>query len=668
MRKKSVLLMLGLLCASVCATAQPRGQKPEHVRFNPGYHFYPSGDPTGLFYQDGKYYNAWGRYEGSDLVHWQLSPSGQINAELRAKLADATLSQAERDELMQQMRKSGLGGSGSIVVDEKNVSGLGKNVWLAYYHNEVEPYRTQVIRMSYSTDQGQTWTRYEQKNPVLDINSREFRDPKIFWHEPSQKWILVIGWAEAPKVKFFSSTNLIDWTFMSDFGPWGATNGVWECVDFFPLPVDGNTQNMKWVLAHSVQPYTGQYFIGTFDGTRFVLDKDFAQQLTYDDTPQGDVLFDFEHGIDEWQMEGDAFIETPTDVSLYRQGAIMGRVGRYYADSFHNEGRSKGKITSPSFTISRNFINFKVGGAYKPNQCCINLVVDGKVVRTETGRNASSMQWSGWDVQEFRGKTAQIQLVAASDDNWFYVDHIMLCDELRTMQPMKAFWFDYGQDFFAVRSWNTYAPAEKRTIWTAWMGSWRYNGMEPVNGIQSIPRQVKLKTFPEGIRLVQEPIQELQTLRGGQTILEGNTFEGVWTPKKLKPANNRYEMVVEFQNVNAEEVGVRVCVGGQEKTTIGYNLAAEDLYFDRRYSGQQHIVDFHKAVFHAPMKNRYETVKLHLFVDNCSVEVFGNQGETCISNKIYPSEGSTGIEFFSHGGKATIKSIEFYPITGSVMN
>lgn len=180
---------------------------------------------------------------------------------MRAQLSDPNLSQAEREALIQHMRKSGLGGSGSIVIDEHNVTGLGKNVWLAYYHNEVEPFRTQVIRMSYSTDEGKTWTRYEGKNPVLDINSREIRDPKIFWHEPTQKWILVIGWAEAPKVKFFSSTNLIDWTFMSDFGPWGATNGVWECVDFFPLAVDGDAKNEKWVLAHSVQPYTGQYFL-----------------------------------------------------------------------------------------------------------------------------------------------------------------------------------------------------------------------------------------------------------------------------------------------------------------------------------------------------------------------------------------------------------------------
>jgi sucrose-6-phosphate hydrolase SacC (GH32 family) len=669
MKRKYLFLTFICLFISTCAYSQFRSQKPEFVRFNPGYHFYPSGDPTGLFFFNGNYYNAWGRYYGTDFVHWKATDAVAKLSSLYAKMADPNLSSEEKDKVRLELSKTRLGGSGSIVVDEKNVAGFGKNAWLAYYHNEVEPFRTQVIRMSYSTDQGETWTRYEEKNPVLNINSREIRDPKIFWHEETQKWIMVIGWAEAPKVKFFCSKNLIDWTFMSDFGPWGATNGVWECVDFFPLEVDGNPNKVKWVIALSVQPYTGQYFIGDFDGTRFKLDKDFAQQLTYDDVPKGEVLFDFEHGIDEWDMEGEAFVETPTDISLYRQGAVMGRVGRYYADSYHKEGHSSGKITSPEFAITKNYINFKIGGSYSPGKSGINLIVDGKVVRSETGRNASSMQWAGWDVSEYRGKRARIQLMDEMTDGstYLYVDHVMLCDEIRKMEPQKAFWFDYGQDFFAVRSWNTYSLSEKRTIWTAWMGSWRYNGIEPVSGIQSIPREVKLKKFPEGIRLVQEPIQELQSLRGKGASYKGEVFEGIWAPKKLKPENNRYEMIVEFQNVNAEEVGLRLCVGNGEKTTIGYKIHEEDLFFDRRFSGLNSFIDFHGAVFHGPMKNRYKTIKLHVFVDNCSVEVFGNDGETCISNKIYPSEGSTGIEFYSLGGKAIVKSIDFYPIKGSVM-
>ena len=663
------LLSISLLLVYFGGLAQ-RPQNPEYKRFNPEYHFYPSGDPTGLFYHDGKYYNAWGRYSGTDFVHWTATEASAARAQMTVRLSDSSISQEERDEIRKMMAKNRLGGSGSIVVDEHNVAGFGKDAWLAYYHNELQPFRTQVIGLSYSTDKGATWTRYEEKYPVLNINSREVRDPKIFWHEKSGKWIMAIGWAEAPKVKFFCSQNLIDWEFMSDFGPWGATNGVWECVDFFPLAVDGDKNNVKWVIAISVQPYTGQYFIGDFDGTRFVLDEEFAHQLTYDYAPAGDVVFDFEKGIDEWELEGESFYESPTDVSLYRQGAVMGRVGRYYLDSYHNEGKSSGKATSPEFEITRNFINFLIGGAYYPDVSCINLLIDGEVVRTETGRNASSMQWSGWDVSEFRGKKARIQVVDAVADgsSYVYVDHVMLCDELEVMQPQKAFWFDFGQDFFAVRSWNTYAPDEDRVIWTAWMGSWRYNGLEPVRGIQSVPREVCLKTFPEGIRLVQKPIEELQSLRTRTSVFDPAEFEGVWTPKRLAPEKNVYELIVEFENVDSEEFGVRVCVGENEKTSVGYKVAEEQLYFDRRFSGLNDFIDFHPAVFSGPMKNRDNTVRLHLFVDNCSVEVFGNDGETCISNKIYPSEGSTGIEFYSYGGSVKVKSVEFHQLAGGVMN
>ena len=80
------------------------------------------------------------------------------------------------------------------------------------------------------------------------------------------------------------------------------------------------------------------------------------------------------------------------------------------------------------------------------------------------------------------------------------------------------------------------------------------------------------------------------------------------------------------------------------------------------------MIDYHAAVFEGPMKDRGNTVKLHFFVDNCSVEVFGNDGETCISNKIYPSVGSTGIEFFAAGGPVRVKSVEFWPLSGPIMD
>jgi len=92
------------------------------------------------------------------------------------------------------------------------------------------------------------------KNPVIDIASNEFRDPQVFWHPQTKKWIMAVAMAAEQKVRFYNSDNLKDWKYLSDFGGVGAVKGVWECPDIFPLKVDGNPAKIKWVLEVSVQP------------------------------------------------------------------------------------------------------------------------------------------------------------------------------------------------------------------------------------------------------------------------------------------------------------------------------------------------------------------------------------------------------------------------------
>ena len=90
------------------------------------------------------------------------------------------------------------------------------------------------------------------------------------------------------KVRLFGSPDLKRWQMLSDFGPAGATGGVWECPDLFPLPVDGNRDEMRWVLDVDINPggvaggSGGQYFVGSFDGTRFVNDNSPATTLWVD--------------------------------------------------------------------------------------------------------------------------------------------------------------------------------------------------------------------------------------------------------------------------------------------------------------------------------------------------------------------------------------------------
>lgn len=132
--------------------------------------------------------------------------------------------------------------------------------------------------MAYSTDNGRTYTKYEQ-NPVLTPfdGLQNFRDPKVFWYEPEQKWIMIVS--ADKNMRFYSSANLKQWEYMSEFGEgFGPQPNQFECPDFIQLPVDGDRSKMKWVMIVNINPgfvYGGSgtmYFVGDFDGHRFVCD------------------------------------------------------------------------------------------------------------------------------------------------------------------------------------------------------------------------------------------------------------------------------------------------------------------------------------------------------------------------------------------------------------
>ena len=145
-------------------------------------------------------------------------------------------------------------------------------------------------------------------------------------------------------------------------------------------------------------------------------------------------------------------------------------------------------------------------------------------------------------------------------------------------------------------------------------------------------------------------------------MAEQNTFEGIWQPKKFLPTKNAYELIVEFENISAEEFGLNLCIGENEKTVVGYNASKEELYVDRRNSGYDEFSKVFPGISKGPLKNRTNTIKLHIFIDKCSIEVFGNDGETVISSKIYPDTSSTGIDLFSNNGKVKVKSLELWEL------
>ncbi|MCA9201285.1 MAG: glycoside hydrolase family 32 protein, partial [Planctomycetales bacterium] len=183
-----------------------------------------------LFYQHNPHGNTWGHMSwghavSRDLVHWEHLPI------------------ALHDEYGVMIF------SGCCVVDHHNTSGFGKDgqaPLVAIYTGH--GYGKQTQDLAYSTDEGRTWTKYAQ-NPVIDLNEADFRDPKVFWHEPTQKWIMVVSLAVQKKLQFYGSTNLKQWNLLSEFGPAGAQEKPnWECPDLFELPIEGQPGQSRWVL------------------------------------------------------------------------------------------------------------------------------------------------------------------------------------------------------------------------------------------------------------------------------------------------------------------------------------------------------------------------------------------------------------------------------------
>ncbi|MCB0641906.1 MAG: glycoside hydrolase family 32 protein [Phaeodactylibacter sp.] len=280
-----VLLALSS-CRSEPATVDEAAVKTVEPH-RPNFHFTPPekwmNDPNGMVYFEGEYHlfyqyypdstvwgpMHWGHAVSTDLGHWEHLPIALYPDSL------------------------GYIFSGSAIVDWKNTSGFGQDgqppmVAMFTYHNPVGEAAGnidfQYQGIAYSNDKGRSWTKYEGNPVVPNPGIRDFRDTKVIRDTARDRWLMVLAaWDHS---KFYSSPDLKNWTFLSDFGKeWGVHGGVWECPDFFPVTVEG-TDTEKWVLLQSLNPggpnggSGTQYFIGDFDGQYFTLDPEFAPAVT----------------------------------------------------------------------------------------------------------------------------------------------------------------------------------------------------------------------------------------------------------------------------------------------------------------------------------------------------------------------------------------------------
>lgn len=153
------------------------------------------------------------------------------------------------------------------------------------------------------------------------------------------------------------------------------------------------------------------------------------------------LIADFEgDSYGEWRAEGTAFGERPARGTLPGQMQVSGFEGQQLVNSFVGGDEATGQLTSPAFKIERPHLNFLIGGGKYPGETCMNLRVDGKVVRTATGPNdrpggSEQLDWASWDVRDLLGKTATLEIIDARRGGWGHinVDHIVQSDRPRQL-------------------------------------------------------------------------------------------------------------------------------------------------------------------------------------------------------------------------------------------
>ncbi len=196
---------------------------------------------------------------------------------------------------------------------------------------------------------------------------------------------------------------------------------------------------MGW-LENAVACHTG----GSFWGDRLTVAKRFLSSVAAvhsvqpspppKETRSVKVLADFEgEDYSDWTVEGEAFGQGPARGTLPNQQPVSGFQGRGLVNTFLGGDRPHGRLVSPPFVIDRRYISFLIGGGGHAGKTCMNLLVDGQVVRTATGTNNERLQWQNWDVREFEGQTAQIEIVDRESGGWGHinVDQIELRDTPR---------------------------------------------------------------------------------------------------------------------------------------------------------------------------------------------------------------------------------------------
>jgi sucrose-6-phosphate hydrolase SacC (GH32 family) len=192
-----------------------------------------------------------------------------------------------------------------------------------------------------------------------------------------------------------------------------------------------------------------------------------------------------------------------------------------------------------------------------------------------------------------------------------------------------------------------------------WMDNWQYAAKlpeSPWRGQMTLPRKLTLRETPEGIRLFQAPIDELQQLASGKLLVSGKSdavINAAFSKTRLNTSHS-YQLQSTVDLGKANDAGWKILAKDGTYTLIGYDKATSKLYVDRSHSGTAQVSKEFFARIEAPLTFK-GLLSMDVVVDRSSVELFANHGAVTMTNLVFPQQGTT-IEFYSKGGATGLVS------------
>jgi len=236
------------------------------------------------------------------------------------------------------------------------------------------------------------------------------------------------------------------------------------------------------------------------------------------------------------------------------------------------------------------------------------------------------------------------------------------------MSGERAVWLDYGRDNYAGVTWSDIPKEDGRRLFIGWMSNWDYAARVPTQkwrGATTIPRTLTLRKTGEGYRMFSEPVKELQDLRASARRLESAELQGLLdiTDQIGAASPTQMELVLDFELPAGAypDFGVQLSNSKGEQYRVGYNAAAKQFYSDRRNTGDISFSDkFARSSHTAPRLSEDQTIRMHLFIDASSAELFADGGATVLTDIFFPGEDFDQIAVYSEKGSVKLLKSEAF--------